>query len=184
MISEGAARWPGSIQRGDAVEFRLGGGLVSWRSGVAEGTVFYGGRHQHYTVRDGAGKLHSELPSRSVRLPRSAAAVSGRRERRQVREVAVRGARGPLRSEDYLAFVRSQPCLLCAAPAPSDPHHYGPRGLGQKTDDYRTVPLCRKCHDTLHAEGESMAGMRRAHPVLLRAQVDHLVRWLRLERAS
>lgn len=57
----------------------------------------------------------------------------------------------PVRHERYLAFVRSKPCCFCFAPAPSDPHHFGPRGMGTKTDDLRVVPLCRRCHDQWHS---------------------------------
>lgn len=59
----------------------------------------------------------------------------------------------PDRDRGYLVYVREHPCCACTAPAPSDPHHYGPRGMGQKTDDYRTVPLCRGCHDCFHQHG-------------------------------
>lgn len=59
----------------------------------------------------------------------------------------------PARSEPYLDFVREHPCMECHAPGPSDPHHYGPRGMGQKADDYRTVPLCRRDHDFFHDHG-------------------------------
>jgi hypothetical protein len=56
----------------------------------------------------------------------------------------------PYRSNGYLEFVRSEECCICSAPAPSDPHHIGPRGMGSKTDDTRTVPLCRRHHDEYH----------------------------------
>lgn len=57
---------------------------------------------------------------------------------------------GPARAPKYLAFVRLKPCLLCGAPGPSHAHHHGPRGTGQKTDDYRTIPLCAADHDGYH----------------------------------
>lgn len=56
----------------------------------------------------------------------------------------------PIRSALYLAFVREHPCCACQADGPSDPHHYGPRGMGEKADDTLTVPLCRPCHDDFH----------------------------------
>jgi len=59
----------------------------------------------------------------------------------------------PARNARHLRLVRALPCCYCAAPAPSDAHHWGPRGVGQKTSDYRTVPLCRRCHDGFHASG-------------------------------
>lgn len=67
--------------------------------------------------------------------------------------VRVGPAMGPIRSAVYLAHVRERSCCICGKPGPSDPHHYGPRGMGQKTDDLRTVPLCRGCHDAFHATG-------------------------------
>jgi hypothetical protein len=75
--------------------------------------------------------------------------------------------------------VRTKPCAWCHAPGPSDPHHWGSRGVGQKTDDFRTLPLCRKHHDEFHARG--MIGENKAGTIetFLRAQVDLLVEWLR-----
>jgi hypothetical protein len=54
----------------------------------------------------------------------------------------------------YLAWCRLQRCVL-HAPAckgPTDPNHvtYG-RGLGQKSDDRKAFPLCRKHHEDFHA---------------------------------
>lgn len=76
----------------------------------------------------------------------------------------------------YLAHVRTRACCICAAPAPSEPHHYGPRGLGQKTDDRRTVPICRCCHDRWHDHG-TIAPYSRAETEreFYRAQVDALL---------
>lgn len=55
----------------------------------------------------------------------------------------------PARSPAYLAWVRRQACCNCFARGPSDPHHEGPHGLGQKTSDFNCVPLCRACHRQL-----------------------------------
>lgn len=53
------------------------------------------------------------------------------------------------RSEEYLAFVRRHPCLVCKRPA--DSHHaFGRKGAGMKSSDYTTVPLCRVHHIELH----------------------------------
>jgi len=59
----------------------------------------------------------------------------------------------PQKREKHLELVRSRPCCVCSSPAPSDAHHYGRRGVGQKADDWQTVPLCRRCHDGWHAQG-------------------------------
>jgi hypothetical protein len=59
------------------------------------------------------------------------------------------------RSKIHLAFVASQPCLICKA-SPCDAHHLKiaqPRSLGRKVSDEFTVPLCRKHHQDLHRHG-------------------------------
>jgi hypothetical protein len=64
---------------------------------------------------------------------------------------SIKELKQPLRSRIYLDYIRNKPCFLCNSPAPSDPHHQGYRGIGQKTDDTRTVPLCRSCHTKFHS---------------------------------
>ncbi len=52
------------------------------------------------------------------------------------------------RSKAHLAFVGSQPCLVCQG-SPCDAHHLKfaqPRSLGRKVSDEFTVPLCREHH--------------------------------------
>jgi len=59
------------------------------------------------------------------------------------------------RSKAHLAFVASQPCLVCRA-SPCDAHHLKlaqPRSLGRKVSDEFTVPLCGKHHQELHRHG-------------------------------
>jgi hypothetical protein len=59
------------------------------------------------------------------------------------------------RSKAHLAFVASQPCLICKT-SPCDAHHLKiaqPRSLGRKVSDEFTVPLCRKHHQELHHYG-------------------------------
>lgn len=59
------------------------------------------------------------------------------------------------RSKAHLAFVASQPCLICKM-SPCDAHHLKiaqPRSLGRKVSDEFTVPLCRKHHEDLHRHG-------------------------------
>jgi hypothetical protein len=58
------------------------------------------------------------------------------------------GASRRFRDKIHLAFVASQPCLLCAK-RPSDPHHLRfaqKQALGRKVSDEFTVPLCRSHH--------------------------------------
>jgi hypothetical protein len=59
------------------------------------------------------------------------------------------------RSKAHLAFVASQPCLICRA-SPCDAHHLKmaqPRSLGRRVSDEFTVPLCRNHHRELHRHG-------------------------------
>jgi hypothetical protein len=63
-----------------------------------------------------------------------------------------------------LAWVRRQPCAVCATPGPNHAHHStsgqsgadgpkalgGRRGKGQKASDTETIALCIKHHANLH----------------------------------
>jgi hypothetical protein len=63
------------------------------------------------------------------------------------------------RSKAHLAFVASQPCLVCQTGA-CDAHHLKmaqPRSLGRKVSDEFTVPLCRRHHNELHRQGNEAA---------------------------
>ncbi len=93
------------------------------------------------------------------------------------------------RSPAFLAFVRSRPCMApgCASKAPSEAHHWAPRGRGNggrgvKVDDLRTVPLCTACHRAFHDTG-ALPGTSPAMTkfLFLDAQVGLLVAW-HLER--
>lgn len=60
-----------------------------------------------------------------------------------------------VRSERYLRLVRGQPCLICRHPG--EAHHimYAQgRGVSLKTGDNWVVPLCHRCHMTLHHFGD------------------------------
>jgi hypothetical protein len=63
------------------------------------------------------------------------------------------------RSKAHLAFVGSQPCLICQR-LPCDAHHLKfaePRAMGRKVSDEFTVPLCRDHHHQLHRHGNERA---------------------------
>ena len=60
---------------------------------------------------------------------------------------------GPNRVPAYLAWVRTLPCSVCPARAPSEASHHGPRGIGQKASDLRAIPLCSVCHRDWHTYG-------------------------------
>jgi hypothetical protein len=64
----------------------------------------------------------------------------------------------PLRSSAYLAFVREHDCCMrssvfASCDGPIEAHHFGPRGMSQKTDDFRTVALCQRHHREFHDTG-------------------------------
>ena len=53
----------------------------------------------------------------------------------------------------YTRWVKTQKCMTCGNQA-DDPHHiigHGLGGMGTKADDLFVIPLCRKCHNGLHA---------------------------------
>ncbi|EGM8589384.1 TPA: DUF968 domain-containing protein [Escherichia albertii] len=53
----------------------------------------------------------------------------------------------------YTRWVKTQKCVTCGNQA-DDPHHiigHGLGGMGTKADDLFVIPLCRKCHNELHA---------------------------------
>lgn len=57
-------------------------------------------------------------------------------------------------NEKYTRWVKSQPCECCRRPA-DDPHHvigHGMGGTATKAHDLFVFPLCRECHDKLHAD--------------------------------
>jgi len=57
----------------------------------------------------------------------------------------------PVRERDpvYLSWIREQPCIVCDAPGPSDPHHLDSSGTGTRGSDYEVIPVCRACHDRI-----------------------------------
>ncbi|MCF6688285.1 DUF968 domain-containing protein [Raoultella terrigena] len=57
-------------------------------------------------------------------------------------------------NKTYTDWVKRQPCECCRRPA-DDPHHvigYGMGGTATKAHDLFVIPLCRECHDELHAD--------------------------------
>lgn len=53
----------------------------------------------------------------------------------------------------YTQWVKRQPCCGCGSQA-DDPHHITGNGMGgmaTKAHDLFAIPLCRRCHDELHA---------------------------------
>jgi hypothetical protein len=89
---------------------------------------------------------------------------------------AVPKPKAPEQRPEHLRRVREKACCVCYAPPPSEAHHFGRRGVGQKCDDCQTVPLCRLCHQRWHSQG-SCSPFPRSETIelFLRAQVDLLI---------
>ena len=63
------------------------------------------------------------------------------------------------RNKAHLAYVASQPCLVCQQ-KPCDAHHLKfaqPRAMGRKVSDEFTVPLCREHHNDLHSQSNEVS---------------------------
>src|SRR6266436_182651 len=54
----------------------------------------------------------------------------------------------PVRNPKYLAWIRTHSCVVCGASRGIESSHTGPHGLGQKSPDSSTIPLCAKHHRT------------------------------------
>ena len=61
-----------------------------------------------------------------------------------------RRAPRPQRDSDprYLAWLRTQACIICHIVRYIEAAHVGARGLGQKCSDREAVPLCQEHHRT------------------------------------
>ena len=69
----------------------------------------------------------------------------------QVNPGAMYQRQQPERNEDYLKWIRKQPCVVCAVSWNVEAAHTGAHGLGQKSSDLSCLPLCRKHHRTADA---------------------------------
>jgi hypothetical protein len=52
------------------------------------------------------------------------------------------------RNPKYLAWIRTQPCVVCGTRRGIEAAHTGPHGLGQKSPDTSAIPLCSTHHRT------------------------------------
>ena len=59
----------------------------------------------------------------------------------------------PVRDPAYLAFIRSLPCAVCFRTRNVEAAHVGRRGMGQKSSDRETIPLCSLHHREQHRIG-------------------------------
>jgi len=73
--------------------------------------------------------------------------------------------RAPTRSQEYLNFIRYQPCLVCVIriqrqETRTEASHTGPHGLGQKSSDLTAIPLCAGHHRTARDGYHQMGPVR------------------------
>lgn len=87
----------------------------------------------------------------------------------------------PLRSPQYLAWIRTQRCVVCGAQRGIEASHTGPHGLGQKSADTTAIPLCSKHHRTGNDSYHRLGPRRFAQVHNL--DVAAIVRWLNLKPA-
>ncbi len=82
-----------------------------------------------------------------------------------VRKMRLRPRRGPDRSPEYLAWIRTLGCAVCSRVnggvtviEAAHTNALGPKGMGQKTSDFSAIPLCSGHHreypDSYHRLGE------------------------------
>jgi hypothetical protein len=61
----------------------------------------------------------------------------------------------PFRSENYLKFIRTFPCIICYYPHTVAHHEsLNNSGTATKPPDTQTLPLCIQCHNKRHATGK------------------------------
>jgi hypothetical protein len=76
-----------------------------------------------------------------------------------------RPRRGPDRSSDYLAWIRTLGCVVCSRVSgesilieAAHTNALGAKGMGQKTSDFSAIPLCawhhREARNSYHRLGE------------------------------
>ena len=81
----------------------------------------------------------------------------------------------PPRNPQYLAWLRTRPCVVCGSDRGIEASHTGPHGLGQKSSDYSAIPLIkhhRTGRDSYHKLGPWKFAEQ--HSVDIRAIVSRL----------
>lgn len=65
----------------------------------------------------------------------------------------------PIRSKNYLTYIRSKPCFECGTTQDIQAHHdnFGYGSMGSKASDLFTIPLCPECHAISHHRKESLS---------------------------
>lgn len=116
--------------------------------------------------------------TRRVPLRRSAPLRLGvpPKRRVRVRKKRAQPRRGPDRSPEYLAWIRTLGCVVCSRMSgdwtvieAAHTNALGRRGMSQKTSDFSAIPLCSGHHrenpDSYHRLGEK--GFETAHQIHL-----------------
>ena len=104
---------------------------------------------------------------RRVPLRRSAPLPRGLPPKRRVpvRKMRLEPRRGPVRSAEYLTWIRTLGCVVCSRVSggatvieAAHTNALGSRGMEQKTTDFSAIPLCSGHHregpDSYHRPGE------------------------------
>lgn len=74
----------------------------------------------------------------------------------------------------YTQWVKRQPCCACGNGS-DDPHHITGNGFGgmaTKAHDLFVIPLCRRCHDSLHANTQAWENEHGTQEHLLLTTLD------------
>lgn len=97
--------------------------------------------------------------------------------------------RNEVKDEDYLDYIREQPCCICGHKSYGDkptgkPHHSAAHHVNGRWNDYDTVPLCdfktssygnNNCHhDTVHKK------MKHYRPILTKVSHEYRLRYIEI----
>jgi hypothetical protein len=89
------------------------------------------------------------------------------------------------RSQAHCTFVRGHACSVCGSMTAIEVAHVrigSGAGMGQKPDDWRTVSLCKECHQCQHT-GERTFWRGRDVEALIRAFIAASPRRVQIEQA-
>ena len=79
------------------------------------------------------------------------------------------------RSEGYLEFIRTHPCLECGDPKTVAHHEsLGQNMMGGKPPDTHAVPLCVACHDMRHHIGAENFWSRDVRMAIIQLLTEYL----------
>jgi hypothetical protein len=89
------------------------------------------------------------------------------------------GKQEPVKDEGYKRFIRKLPCAVCCGTRRIEAAHFGPRGLGQKSNDRNCLPLCYRCHQTSPISYHQLGPMKfaLAHHLDPQKLIEYLNRW-------